>query len=202
MDSIYDGYGDWTITKWYDSSHLYSGTAVHNLCGEQYYVSHTKIFELSRRLDAWVANHACPRGALTYGTYYHAATEKLETKKDKSMRIIQSKEKIQRDLDRLEAEKDRLVQEQLRLDLLPKEPNLFDDGTGVVFFRIKFPNNIVYYSYSAVYVDSGSGRWWVTGPTQKNNGGYTWEELVEWITSFPKWEIWSVTEMVQVDASE
>lgn len=79
-----------------------------------------------------------------------------------------------------------------RIELLPKEPNSTEDGTNSIFFKIKFKNSGSYYSYVATYIDA-MGVWYVSGPYQRNNGGYTWDRLVGWITNSIEWEIWHVT---------
>lgn len=95
---------------------------------------------------------------------------------------------------------ERLLREKARIEALPKEPKPTDDGDNSILFKIRFSSSTPYYVYVATYV-AAMGVWYVSGPTQKNNGGYTWDALVNWITNNPKWEIWYVSEYTHLASS-
>lgn len=134
-------------------------------------------------------------------TYSRLQTElkNVKEKHERKMReykegkTMNTRESIDARIARLDAAKADLEAEQLRLELLPKEPPAAADGTNCIFFKIRFANNPTAFSYVATWIES-ENRWYVSGPTQRNNGGYLWDDLVNWITSQPVWEIWHVTE--------
>jgi len=112
----------------------------------------------------------------------------------KEGKAVSTRESIQARIARLDAAKADLEAEQLRLELLPKEPPACEDGTNSILFKVKFNNSFIYYTYVATSVNRETGTlWYISGPVYKNSGGLNWESLIEWITSQPKWEIWHVS---------
>jgi len=109
--------------------------------------------------------------------------------------------------DALRAQALKVLEEADKLDSLPKEPEGLEDGTNIVFFRVRFqegvpPNDAwrqpyasqdmlpTLYDYVAVKT---RGVWHASG--RKSLNWIDWEDLIEWITSKPYWEIWTVNEV-------
>lgn len=81
-------------------------------------------------------------------------------------------------LDRLQAQIERLQAEADRIASLPAEP---DVESPTIWFEKTFgrqDGHAPRYTYAAV--KAGDGKWYTTGP--KTPKGYTWAELIEWIT--------------------
>ena len=112
----------------------------------------------------------------------------------------------------LRAQALRVLEEADRLDNLPKEPLGMDDGTNIVFFRVRFRGDVPpdrwnlpygstesnpFYTYVAV---KARGVWHASG--RKDLQWKTWDAMIEWITSRPHWEIWTVSELSFMASSE
>lgn len=111
-----------------------------------------------------------------------------------------------------------LLEKEEQLELLPQEP-VWDDPeeAPVVLFRKQFNIGGIYYSYAAVGVlvsslkiRSGVSsrvkemRWYVSGSRSMAQAqyGHSWEELVEWIVTGEKWEIWYASSFELVGKSD
>lgn len=121
------------------------------------------------------------------------AKQEAKRKANMPIRYHTAFDDIQKRIDVLRKREQDLLEEQLKLELLPKEPNTTEDGTNSILFKILFTTHGVYYAYVATYIED-QDRWYVSGPNSRNNGGFTWDEMVKWITSAGvKGEIWHVT---------
>lgn len=66
--------------------------------------------------------------------------------------------------------------------------DIYDDGDVITFDKQFYPDGMAY-SYAAI---RSNGLWYTTGP--KSPKGYTWVELVNWLTDGPVPELWRVLE--------
>jgi len=144
---------------------------------------------------SWVSDEEASREAnnmIDYGNRtYSIRTAQAAVEKNYSSHEIDERIAISKQIHADQI--DRLLREKERIESLPKEPNATEDGTNSILFKIKFLRSSIYYIYVATFIEE-TNIWYVSGPNQRNNGGYTWDALINWITRNPEWEIWHVSE--------
>lgn len=96
-------------------------------------------------------------------------------------------------LDRIDRRIAALERERVRIESLPGEPVVDGDETPVIYFRKTF-NGIRNYDYAAIKVSNG--LWYTTGPSSPK--GYSWDELVEFITQGEEVQIYVATEWTEI----
>ena len=101
-------------------------------------------------------------------------------------------------IDRHLREAERAEQELAFYESLPSEPEVEDGEPNVIWFRKRFKNGSVTYTYAAC--KAGDGLWYTTGPNVPK--GFTWQKLVEWIFDGEAADLWHAASYNALAAEE